>query len=136
MISLPFITFAFFHLRGYYLKSSREVKRLEAIARSPIYSQVSTTLAGLVVIRALRDGPRWRQHFEAHLAVNTRCYFAFIATARWLGFRLDLLASSFFAVALWTSVLLLRQTVDAGQIGLGLTYILQLIGVLQVGLLL
>ena len=39
------------HLRRFYLSSSRELKRLEAVQRSPLYSHFSATLEGSVVLR-------------------------------------------------------------------------------------
>ncbi|CAM9123063.1 unnamed protein product [Ectocarpus sp. 4 AP-2014] len=42
----------FLYLMSFYMKTSREAKRLEAVTRSPVYSQLSETLDGLVTIRA------------------------------------------------------------------------------------
>ena len=36
----------FFWLRSFYMHSSRDIKRLEGIARSPVFSQMSTSLQG------------------------------------------------------------------------------------------
>ena len=36
----------FFWLRSFYLQSSRDIKRLEGIARSPVFSQMSISLQG------------------------------------------------------------------------------------------
>lgn len=44
------VTFLF--IGRYYVKTSREVKRLEAINRSPVFTHFSDTLAGLVTIRS------------------------------------------------------------------------------------
>lgn len=40
------------HLRRVYLASSREIKRIEAVRRSPMYSHFSATLEGAVVLRS------------------------------------------------------------------------------------
>ncbi|CAN0407310.1 unnamed protein product, partial [Scytosiphon promiscuus] len=74
---------------GYYLKSSRETKRLEAATRSPVYSQVSETLDGLVTIRAFSSQYRFLVQFTERVDTNTRAYFAWVFTGRWLGFRMN-----------------------------------------------
>ncbi len=41
----------FFYLRRYYIASSRPVKRLEGVAKSPIFTHLSVSLQGLTTIR-------------------------------------------------------------------------------------
>ena len=90
----------FVRLRRFFLKTSREVKRLDAVSRSPIYSSLSETLAGLVAVRAFGQAGNFQRRFLGRLDKNTRSYFAFICTSRWLGYRLD--AMSFLLLAACT----------------------------------
>ena len=46
------LTVLFIYLAKYYLKSSREVRRLEAVTCSPVYSLIADTVAGQEVIRS------------------------------------------------------------------------------------
>ena len=50
-VAIPLVLIGLYYGR-YYLKSSREIKRLEAITCSPVYSHISETVAGLEIIRS------------------------------------------------------------------------------------
>ena len=50
LVSLP-VFVIFLCLACYYLKTSRELKRLESICRSPVFAHFSETMAGLDTIR-------------------------------------------------------------------------------------
>ncbi|RKP21464.1 P-loop containing nucleoside triphosphate hydrolase protein [Rozella allomycis CSF55] len=130
IITLPFILFSFLYVRKIYLKSSREIKRLEAISRSPIYSHLSITLQGLPIIRSSKMESNFKNTFLNFINENSKCYFAFIFTARWLGIRLDLLSSLFFTVSVIVCVLI-KDKIDPGLVGLGLAYVMQLISLVQ-----
>ena len=51
LASIPLVTSLTF-LAAYFLRTAREVKRLEAIACSPLYAHVAETIDGVVVIQA------------------------------------------------------------------------------------
>ena len=51
VVSLPILVI-FLYLGWYYLKSSRDLKRLESICRSPVFSHFSETMTGLDTIRS------------------------------------------------------------------------------------
>ena len=52
VIGITPLILLFFYFGRYYLKTSRELKRLEAIKCSPVYSHISDTVTGLEVIRS------------------------------------------------------------------------------------
>ena len=57
------LTVLFIYLAKYYLKSSREIRRLEAVTCSPVYSLIADTLAGLEVIRSSEMEDNFLQKF-------------------------------------------------------------------------
>ena len=69
----------FVKLRNYYLKTSREVKRLEAISRSPVLSHFTESFDGLVSIRAFGRSAHFMDVCKQRINENTRAYFTFIA---------------------------------------------------------
>lgn len=56
----PFIAFIFplagvyYWVQRYYLRTSRELKRLDSVSRSPIYAHFQESLGGIGTIRAYR----------------------------------------------------------------------------------
>lgn len=62
LAAVPLIIIALYYGR-YYLKSSREIKRLEAITCSPVYSHISETITGLEIIRS----SQMEEHFFRRL---------------------------------------------------------------------
>ena len=66
-----------------YLKSSREIKRIEAVTRSPIYSDFSAVLEGLSTLRAFGLQKRITQSFCARIDDNARAWFSFLMVSRY-----------------------------------------------------
>lgn len=119
---------AFFLLRKFYVKTSREVKRIEGTSRSPLYAHLSMTVDGLAIVRTYPGAAeRILDRFSELHDNHTRSWFTFILTSRWLGFRLDLIVSSLVFVASFSAVAQ-RDTIGAGNAGLSLAYIMTLTG--------
>ena len=57
------LTALFIYLAKYYLKSTREIRRLEAVTCSPIYSLIADTVAGLEVIHSSKMEEDFLQRF-------------------------------------------------------------------------
>ena len=79
----------FYYLRRFYLQTSRSVKRLEGVTKSPIFSQLSSSLNGLTSIRASKAQEMMIDEFDYHQDIHSSAWFAHLATTRWFGVYLD-----------------------------------------------
>ena len=61
------LTVLVFYISNYYLKTSRELKRLESISRSPVFSHISETLNGLDTIRTHRRQREFLDQFNRYV---------------------------------------------------------------------
>jgi ABC-type multidrug transport system fused ATPase/permease subunit len=89
VIMVPFVLYMLNEVRLRYTVCSREIRRLESTLRSPIYSDFSATLDGLVTLRAYKLRQRATKAFLVELDQDSRAWFNFLMVARWLSFRLD-----------------------------------------------
>ncbi|XP_021551662.1 ATP-binding cassette sub-family C member 4 isoform X3 [Neomonachus schauinslandi] len=131
-IAIPLIPLGilFFVLRRYFLETSRDVKRLESTTRSPVFSHLSCSLQGLWTIRAYKTEERFQELFDAHQDLHSEAWFLFLTTSRWFAVRLDAICAILVIVVAFGS-LILATTIDAGQVGLALSYALTLMGMFQ-----
>jgi ATP-binding cassette, subfamily C (CFTR/MRP), member 1 len=130
ILPLIVVTFCFIFLQQLYLLSSRELKRLDSILKSPVYSQVVETVAGSVCIRAARAEKQFALEFEHRNDLSMAAFLTFQCAGRWLGVRLDFLAS---IIVLATSLLttMLATSISSAAAGLALTSSLTITGLLQ-----
>jgi ABC-type multidrug transport system fused ATPase/permease subunit len=59
LIAGIFISAMYFFVGKFYLRSSRDLKRLESVQRSPLFQQFGETLSGITTIRAYGDERRF-----------------------------------------------------------------------------
>ncbi|KAF3857402.1 hypothetical protein F7725_009261 [Dissostichus mawsoni] len=132
LILVPVIPllFIFLYLRHFYLRTSRDVKRLESTTRSPVFSHLSSSLQGLWTIRAFRAEERLTKAFDAHQDLHTEAWFLFLMTSRWFALYLDSICSVFVTFVTFGCILL-RDGLNAGEVGLVLTYAVTLVGSFQ-----
>ncbi|MCJ1306993.1 hypothetical protein MMC25_000637 [Agyrium rufum] len=116
------------YIQRYYLRTSRELKRLDSISKSPIFAHFSESLGGLSTIRAYRQQNRFSLENEWRCDENLRAYFVSIAANRWLAVRLEFIGSfiifasaSFAVISVGTN-----SGLSPGMIGLAMSYALQI----------
>ncbi|KAH6984873.1 P-loop containing nucleoside triphosphate hydrolase protein [Ilyonectria sp. MPI-CAGE-AT-0026] len=118
----------YYWIQRYYLRTSRELKRLDSVTRSPIYAHFQESLGGISTIRAYRQQQRFELENEWRVDANLRAYFPSISANRWLAVRLEfigaivILAAAGFAVIEVASGVLLKP----GAVGLAMSYALQI----------
>ncbi|WVN85580.1 uncharacterized protein L203_100729 [Cryptococcus depauperatus CBS 7841] len=134
-VLLVFIPLAYIYkvVMRYYLATSRELKRLDAVSRSPIFSFFGESLAGLSVIRGYGQTARFIANNEARIDRNQACYMPAVTINRWLAVRLDFLGSCLmFSTALVSvAALIMFNNVDAGLVGLLMSYTISITGALN-----
>lgn len=108
-----------------YIVSSRDLKRIESVQRSPVFTLVGEALGGAVAIRAYGDSARFTRHCLRLVDKASRPFLFLWYENRWLSIRADTFAGSvsfFIAVAL-----ILKQDVDAALAGFTLSFTIQMI---------
>ncbi|CAK9798977.1 ATP-binding cassette sub-family C member 4 [Anthophora quadrimaculata] len=126
----------FFFVRLIYQKTAQSVKRLEGIARSPVFSHVTATLSGLVTIR--NSGPEivelLQQQFDDLQDVHTGAWYMTIVAPAAFGLYLDIVVSMFIACVCFSFILMNTDNILGGNVGLAISQSLIVVGTLQHGI--
>ncbi|RZB39027.1 multidrug resistance-associated protein [Asbolus verrucosus] len=125
----------FMMLRVVFLRSSKNIKRLEGMMRSPVFTHLNATLQGLTTIRAFQAQDILRNEFDKHQDYHTSAWFMYIAASSAFGFYLDLLCFIFVALVTF-SFLTFGENMGlrGGEVGLAITQSAALTGLLQWGM--
>ncbi|EIW71607.1 hypothetical protein TREMEDRAFT_27765 [Tremella mesenterica DSM 1558] len=122
-LGLAFIPLLFFFYlcASYYRKTSRELKRLDSLLRSHVYSAVGEQLAGLTVIRAFGQQTNFQHRLQSSIDGQNRAYILSITLQRWLAVRL-VVCSQGLVLLIAIFGVAFRNTVNASKFGVVLTY--------------
>lgn len=131
LIPTVVIGIIFYFMREYYLQTSRNVKRVEATTRSPIYSHLSASLSGLSTIRAFGAEKVLVSEFDGHQDLHSSSFYLFISTSRAFGFYLDVFCVIYIAIVTLTFFI---NGDSGGNVGLAITQALGMTGMVQWGM--
>ncbi|XP_067276901.1 canalicular multispecific organic anion transporter 1 isoform X2 [Pseudorasbora parva] len=113
----------YYFVQRFYVATSRQLRRLDSVSRSPIYSHFGETVSGLSVIRAYGHQQRFLKQNEDTIDQNLKSVYPWIVSNRWLAMRLESLGnlvvffSALFAV-------ISRNSLNSGLVGLSISYAL------------
>uniref|UniRef100_A0A3P9D7X5 Multidrug resistance-associated protein 1 n=1 Tax=Maylandia zebra TaxID=106582 RepID=A0A3P9D7X5_9CICH len=124
-IIIPFLGLLYFFVQRFYVASSRQLKRLESVSRSPIYTHFNETLLGTSVIRAFSEQERFIHESDQRVDHNQKAYYPSIVANRWLAIRLEFVGNCIVSFAALFAVVA-RQSLSPGIMGLSISYALQL----------
>jgi ABC-type multidrug transport system fused ATPase/permease subunit len=122
----------FWFIRKIYLKTSKNVKRLEGITKSPVFTHLTATLQGLTTIRAYGAQNILCKEFDKHQDLHSSAWYMFITTSQAFGFCLDIMCLIFIGFVTF-SFLLIGGTLG-GNVGLAITQSMALVGMMQWGM--
>ncbi|XP_034878240.1 multidrug resistance-associated protein 1 isoform X2 [Mirounga leonina] len=123
-IIIPPLGLIYFFVQRFYVASSRQLKRLESVSRSPVYSHFSETLLGVSVIRAFEEQERFIRQSDLKVDENQKAYYPSIVANRWLAVRLECVGNCIVLFAALFAVIS-RHSLSAGLVGLSVSYSLQ-----------
>ncbi|KAL0790594.1 hypothetical protein Bca101_006840 [Brassica carinata] len=121
---------AFYGAYLYYQNTSREIKRMDSVSRSPVYAQFGEALNGLSSIRAYKAYDRMAEINGRSMDNNIRFTLVNMGANRWLGIRLEFLGG--LMVWLTASLAVMQngkaenQQAFASTMGLLLSYALSI----------
>ncbi|CAI6345762.1 unnamed protein product [Macrosiphum euphorbiae] len=112
-------------IQRFYIATSRQLKRLEFVTRSPIYSHFSETVTGASSIRAYGLESKFILESEQKVDINQSSYYPNIVANSWLAVRLETIGNFIIFFSALFSVME-RDTLSPGIVGLSIGYALQI----------
>ncbi|XP_063873338.1 ATP-binding cassette sub-family C member 9-like isoform X2 [Scylla paramamosain] len=125
--ALP-IFLLYYAVQKFFRCSSRELKRLESLSRSPLLSHLGESVSGACVVRAYGQERRFQQVFLHRLDTHLAAFILLHAGNRWLGICLDYIGGIIVfcatAASLLGSATGLTPRLTPDMVGLAINYTL------------
>ncbi|XP_026206344.1 canalicular multispecific organic anion transporter 2 isoform X2 [Anabas testudineus] len=118
------LAFIYIFVQRFYVATSRQLKRLESVSRSPIYSHFSETITGSSVIRAYGRHSAFVLMSDMKVDENQKSYYPSIVSNRWLGVRIEFIGNCIVLFAALFAVTG-KESLNPGLVGLSVSYALQ-----------
>ncbi|CAA7408092.1 unnamed protein product [Spirodela intermedia] len=132
---VPFF-YVFTKLQYYYRSTSRELRRLDSVARSPIYTSFTETIDGSSTIRAFKKEELFMSEFMRHVGSYQQTSYSESTASLWLSLRLQLLAAVIIFYVALMAVIGCRNDLPIsfgtpGLVGLALSYAAPVVSLLS-----
>merc|ERR1711860_228660 len=118
-----FVMCCYYLVQRVYVATSRQLKRLESVSKSPIYSHFGETLNGSATIRAFNLQTDFIKRSENLVDDNQKANYPAIVANRWLGVRLETVGNLIIFCSALLAVLG-KDSLTPGLVGLSVSYAL------------
>ncbi|XP_034841111.1 ATP-binding cassette sub-family C member 4-like [Maniola hyperantus] len=117
-----------------YLNTAQAIKRVEGVSRSPVFSHVSASMAGLTTVRACGAQDMLRTQFDDKQDVHTAAWYLTLITNTAFSIWLSLISASYVAIVSYTFLLMGNENTPSGDVGLAMSQGLILVNMVQFGI--
>ncbi|XP_018322257.1 multidrug resistance-associated protein 4-like [Agrilus planipennis] len=119
----------------FYITIARDVKHLEGITKSPVFSHLSATLNGLVTVRSTKSEPILAFEFDQHQDTHSSAWYLTISCMSSFGLWLDIVSLLFIYCVTIAFIFMSEEGYITGSaVGLAVQQSLILIGMLSFGM--
>ncbi|KAG8756216.1 hypothetical protein FRC12_010637, partial [Ceratobasidium sp. 428] len=120
------MAFISYQIAKVYGQTSRDLRRLDSVTRSPLYSIYGETIAGVSVIRAFGASTMFLREMFRRVDTNAAPYHGSWSVNRWVSLRFNMIAVGI--ITLTAIAIMLDPSIDASFAGfaismaVGITY--------------
>ncbi|ODV94274.1 hypothetical protein PACTADRAFT_17990 [Pachysolen tannophilus NRRL Y-2460] len=127
LVIFAILSILYIFYQAYFVVTSRELKRIVSISRSPVFSHLSESVGGAETIRAFNQKARFIFLMSNFVDFNLKSLYSSISINRWLSVRLQFIGSLVILASSALAILSLRSStpLSPGLIGLVMSYALQ-----------
>uniref|UniRef100_A0A5K3EWX4 ABC-type glutathione-S-conjugate transporter n=1 Tax=Mesocestoides corti TaxID=53468 RepID=A0A5K3EWX4_MESCO len=123
LIPLVFLLAFYCVMQNLFVTTSRQLKRLDSVSKSPIFSHFAETLLGVDTIRAYRQCSLFVKTSDDRVDTNNRAYFSTLVANRWLSMILETVGN-LLTLSVSIAFVATRDVLAAGFAGLVISYAL------------
>ncbi|XP_015781054.1 multidrug resistance-associated protein 1-like [Tetranychus urticae] len=130
LIVLLVLGAVYIFIQKIYIASSRQLRRIDGVTRSPVYSHFSESVSGSSSIRAYQATDRFTHKIFKLVDINNSTSIANLAASRWLAIRLQILGN----IIVTSTVILAinaRGSSTAGRTAFSFSYASQITSILS-----
>jgi len=122
LVVLGFVSIPYILTSQFYRWPARDLRRLEAMSKSPINSHFSETLRGIDTIRNFGQGPFFFSKFVSNIDRNICCYWNRWCANQWVTVVLETIGNFFTLGTCLCAIWAAKNGYDVGKVGILLSY--------------